>query len=394
MYIIEEVEQLIEKLKINNYIKINKLMSILLRSYLSPKVLLKKHKLNKNAFDYIISTIKNKFEDSKIEPNEMVGPIAAQSIGEPATQMTLNTFHFAGVSSKSNVTRGVPRLKELLHLSKTLKSPSLSVYLNDEISQNKSLSKNVLNTFELTKLNDILKSINVYFDPDDYNTLIDEDREFLQIYKTFSEIDDTMTEQNCGSKWIIRLELDKEKMVNKGITMELVYHKVNMYYSNTGDMSCMYTDDNASKLIFRMRPKIVKKNDVSKINEISHIKNIIKTLQDKIIIKGVHGINSVTMFKSKKKIKKNYSYEKVDEWILDTNGINLLEILQNKNVDKRRTISNDIYEVYNLFGIEAARNILMFELNEVISAAGSYVNFRHISVLADIMTNSGSLNVN
>ena len=67
----------------------------------------------------------------------MVGPIAAQSLGEPATQMTLNTFHFAGVSSKSNVTRGVPRLKELLHISKSIKSPSTNIYLKDEIKYNK-----------------------------------------------------------------------------------------------------------------------------------------------------------------------------------------------------------------------------------------------------------------
>ena len=69
---------------------------------------------------------------SIISPGEMVGIVSAQSIGEPTTQMTLNTFHFAGVSEKSNVTRGVPRLKELLHISKNIKSPSVTIYLKED----------------------------------------------------------------------------------------------------------------------------------------------------------------------------------------------------------------------------------------------------------------------
>ena len=80
---------------------------------LSPKKVLKKYKLNKVAFDYLIESIKAEFHSSLIDVSEMVGPIAAQSIGEPTTQMTLNTFHFAGVASKSNVTRGVPRIERL-----------------------------------------------------------------------------------------------------------------------------------------------------------------------------------------------------------------------------------------------------------------------------------------
>ena len=390
IYIIDEINNLLDNLYINSYNKCNELFNILIRNYLSPKQIIKKHRLSKGAFDYIILSIKKQFEVSKVECNEMVGPIAAQSIGEPATQMTLNTFHFAGVSSKSNVTRGVPRLKELLHLSKTLKSPSLSIYLHDHISKDKTQAKNILNSMELTKLSDILKSVNIYYDPDDFNTTIEEDRELLQIYKIFSQIDESMI-SNCNSKWIIRLELDKEKMVNKDITMELVYHKINMYYHTSDDVSCIYTDDNSNKLIFRIRVKIQKKADKNKINDINYLKNIIKTLQDKVIIKGVNGIDSVSMFKSKKNTESNKSYKKVEEWVLDTKGVNMIEIMQNKFVDKTRTISNDIYEVYNLLGIEAARQVLMDEIRDVISSAGSYVNYRHLSLLADIMTSKGTL---
>ena len=81
----------------------------------------------------------------------MVGMIAAQSIGEPTTQMTLNTFHFAGVASKSNVTRGVPRIEEILSLSENPKNPSCTIYFkkNDKYDQNK--ARNYINNLEYTK---------------------------------------------------------------------------------------------------------------------------------------------------------------------------------------------------------------------------------------------------
>ena len=129
------------------------------------------------------------YNKSFVEVSEMVGPIAAQSIGEPATQMTLNTFHFAGVSSKSNVTRGVPRLKELLHISKSIKSPSTTIYLDDSCRYDKSKANTVLNKIELTSLKDIVKSINIYFDPDESNTNVKEDKEILEIYRIFEKVD-------------------------------------------------------------------------------------------------------------------------------------------------------------------------------------------------------------
>ena len=116
----------------------NQLFKILLRSKLSPKLVMKKIKLNKNSFDELIKVIKFKFFDSIATVGEYVAIIiAAQSIGEPTTQMTLNTFHYAGVSSKSQVVRGVPRVKEIINVSKNMKSPSLTIYLKDTICYDK-----------------------------------------------------------------------------------------------------------------------------------------------------------------------------------------------------------------------------------------------------------------
>ena len=106
--------------------------------------------------------------NSLVQPGEMVGAIAAQSIGEPATQMTLNTFHFAGVSEKSNVTRGVARLKELLHISRNPKNPSLTVYLEPEFAYEKEKAQDILSGLGLTSLRDITKSTQIYYETDDF----------------------------------------------------------------------------------------------------------------------------------------------------------------------------------------------------------------------------------
>jgi len=107
------------------------LLRIYLKSILNSKNVILNEKLSSSSFDYILGEIKSKFEQSMVHPGEMIGSIAAQSLGEPATQMTLNTFHFAGVSAK-NVTLGVPRLKEIINVSKNIKTPSLRIFLEEQ----------------------------------------------------------------------------------------------------------------------------------------------------------------------------------------------------------------------------------------------------------------------
>lgn len=104
------------------------LFSIFLRSTLCSKRMAEEHKLSLEAFEWLLGEIESRFQRAQVQPGEMIGALAAQSLGEPATQMTLNTFHYAGVSAK-NVTLGVPRLKEIINVSKKPKTPSLTVFL-------------------------------------------------------------------------------------------------------------------------------------------------------------------------------------------------------------------------------------------------------------------------
>jgi len=119
---------------------VNSLLRIHLRSSLAFKKISFKHKLSREAFFWVLNEICIQYRKAIASPGEMVGTIAAQSIGQPATQMTLNTFHYAGVSAK-NVTLGVPRLKEIINVFKNSKTPSLTIYLHKHCSSSPKKSK-------------------------------------------------------------------------------------------------------------------------------------------------------------------------------------------------------------------------------------------------------------
>ena len=175
--IMENNEKLKKVLYITKEFKNNTICNILIDINLSPKLLIQKYRITKEKYYKLIDTIKYTYNRSKICPGEMVGAVAAQSIGEPATQMTLNTFHYAGVSAKSNVTRGIPRLRELLHITKNLKSPSVQIYLKEEYNNDKNKCNYIKNRLEYTKLNDIIVNSEIHYDPgnNNYDTNIDAD---------------------------------------------------------------------------------------------------------------------------------------------------------------------------------------------------------------------------
>ena len=150
----------------------------------------------------------------------MVGPLAAQSLGEPATQMTLNTFHFAGVSSK-NVTLGVPRLKEIINVSKKPKAPSLTVFLSGAAARDAEKAKNVLCRLEHTTLRKVTSNTAIYYDPDPQNTVIAEDQDFVNVYYEMPDFDVSRI-----SPWLLRIELDRKKMTGKIFFIVQLFAKV------------------------------------------------------------------------------------------------------------------------------------------------------------------------
>jgi DNA-directed RNA polymerase II subunit RPB1 len=363
--------------------------------------------VNKNVLILIVQTIILFYKKSIVAPGEMVGMVAAQSIGEPTTQLTLNTFHFSGVASKSNVTRGVPRIEEILSLSPKPKNPSLTVYLKPEDEVDREKAQTIQYMLEHTKLRELVKSIEICFDPDDLNTLILEDKELISQYKAFEQLikeclgNENDEEERMKSKWIIRIELNPEIMLEKNITMDDINFIVKTNFE-ADDISCIYSDYNADKLIFRIRlnnmmnengTKTQKKskNNVQTERDQTDQIYVLKKFQDKllddVVIRGVKNINKVILRKVTDTLYENLgTYEKKDIWVLDTIGSNMMDVLSLSYVDTERTFSNDIIEMHNILGIEATRQVIYNEFSDVIEFDGAYINYHHLSMLCDRMT--------
>lgn len=398
MEVFEMIETTYKELEQIYYVKPTQLFKALYYYYLSPKELLMNKRFNKKALQLLLISIVTKFKKAIVAPGEMVGMIAAQSIGEPTTQMTLNTFHFAGVASKSNVTRGVPRIEEILSLSENPKNPSCTIYLPKLDENNQEKAKELIHYIEHTKLREIVDTMEICFDPDDLNTLIQEDSGVMEQYKEFENLLDecmtqTIDEGKEKSKWIIRMTMNAEKMLDKNITMDDVHFAINNGYNE--EISCVYSDYNSEKLVFRLRMnKIInskkKSNNIDPLDqsdEIYLLKNFQDQLLDNLILRGIKNLSAVIPRKIPDTVEEvDGVYSKKDVWVLDTVGTNLIDLLALDYIDANRTFTNDIQEIYRVLGIEAARQAIFNEISDVIEFDGTYINYHHISILCDRMT--------
>ena len=194
------------------------------------------------------------------------------------------------------------------------------------------------------------------------------------------------------------MEIDPEVMLEKNITMDDINFTLNHVYQE--EITCVYSDYNSDKLIFRIRMNNVMKNSSSKngqkkgkmnpldqSDQIYLLKNFQEQLLQNIVLRGVKKIDKVILRKIKDNIvEKSGSYKKEEIWVLDTIGTNLLEVLGLDYIDSTRTISNDIIEIFNVLGVEAARKAIYSELADVLEFDGSYLNYHHMSLLCDRMT--------
>ncbi|GAK66175.1 beta and beta-prime subunits of DNA dependent RNA-polymerase [Moesziomyces antarcticus] len=367
------------------------LFKIHLRSYLCSKLVIERHHINKEAWEWILGEIEGQFARSVANPGEMCGTLAAQSIGEPATQMTLNTFHYAGVSSK-NVTLGVPRLKEIINCAENIKTPSVTVYLTEEYSQSQESAKVIQTALAHTTLQTVTSAVEVHYDPDPSATVIEEDKDFVEAFFAIpdEEVEASLERQ---SPWLLRLELDRAQMLDKDLTMADVASKISAMFGQ--DIFVMHSEDNAEQLVLRIR---VVDNDPEKEaqgEEEIFLKNLASQMLAEIDLKGIKGIKKVYIVQQDNKTRRidpvTGDWRTVSEWVLETDGSNLSEVLAVHGVDAIRTSCNNPVEIFRVFGIEAARNSLLKETRAVIEFDGSYVNYRHLALLCDIMTSQGAL---
>jgi DNA-directed RNA polymerase subunit A" len=275
----------------------------------------------------VAELVHQEFVNAKIEPGEAVGLISAESIGEPGTQMTLNTFHFAGVA-EMNVTMGLPRIIEILDGRKSITTPMMEIFLKAPYSQGKDIREIALSIKE-TKLNDI--------------------SEEFTINVVESKID---------------VRLNREKMKQIGVTPAYV---ANAIKKGTKGFNIKIEDDTISLKI--------KSKDEKNLHEVYKLKEKVKD----VYIKGVKDVKQVLPVKRK------------DEFIIITAGTNLKKVLELDFVDGTRTASNDIFEVSEVLGIEAARQAIINEVFKVIETQGLNIDVRHIMLVSDTMCTNGEI---
>jgi len=407
---IDDVEYLDEFKNGKNFSKQSMMFfHILLRCYLSPKKMIIKNNFSKELFDWVVKQIYEYFYEALAPPSEMVGVVAAQTIGEMGTQMTLDSFHVSGTAAAVKATSGVPRLNEILSATKKTKTPTLIIHMKPDVAsvvnpkisedgvnydddrvnvETKDKAIKIKNSLEITRLADILETSEIYWD-NGMGTRIEEDKKILEIYDKFRPLYEAVNKNHSRSNWVLRMKFNKEKIVANGLRMIDIYTRLNKIYNKYID--CVYSDDNAEECVFRVRLTEFACKDIENKDEIAAIKAMEHNIVYQVLLKGYKGINKVSLNKKKyeKFNKEKGDFDKIVEWVLDTDGTNLIEILANPNIDATRTISNDIREIYNVLGVEAARTALAVELTNVIGEGA--MNYRHLSLLIDTMTFKGGL---
>lgn len=398
-YVLEKIKEMGNDMVITKSNKCNKVFNILLRAFLNPKDLIMKRGYTKPAFDLLCSKIRTQFLKAISNPSEMVGVVAAQSIGEPTTQLTLNTFHLSGVASARKGIQGVPRIKELLSISKNIKSPMLKIYLPQE-NQTATAAREVQRKIQTLKLSRFIKNSTLIFEKDNISN---EDKEWVE--KALDEennvkcVSDAYRDMN--QYWILRVELDAEELVDKNIGTAEISSILRSTYND--QVAFIHSECINPKKPVVYRIKIDPGNCDDIISDMKAVEQDIYGL----FVSGISGVQNVELVQDQELKHINEETEQIEvarnkkeqiqgsqddvPYMLITEGTNLRDVLGlHKIIDQSRTTSNDIFEIFELLGIEAARQALFNEICEIFIDTGN-VNQRHVSLLVDTMTCKGQM---
>jgi len=300
----------------------------------------KRHELDKAELEELIDIIINAYDKAVVEDGEAVGTVAAQSVGEPGTQMTMRTFHYAGVA-ELNVTLGLPRLIEIVDARKKISTPTMDIYFDDDYFETRfkkediqseaekerfkeEFVKKVANQIGKSSMNNILKNFNLNYA--DMNVVV---------------------------------ELDLEKIAERRLDLDDIMARIEKAFKR------VQIDDNTLSF----------EPPAPSIRELRLLADKVRDLQ----ISGVKNIGKVVISKEG------------SELVIHTEGSNLGSVLKMEGIDEVRTITNDIHEIENVLGIEAARNAIIREAQNTMEEQGLTVDVRHIMLVADMMTADGSV---
>ena len=284
----------------------------------------KRYKLKKAEVQAVVDEAVKEYEKALIEPGEAIGTVAAQSMGEPSTQMTLNTFHYAGVA-EINVTLGLPRIIEIVDARKNPSTPIMTVYLDEKHRHDREKAMEVAKRIEGTTIENLAREMSI----DILNF------EFI-------------------------VEVDPERIEKSGLNMERIQKKLEGSFKSAEFEVEGYT--------LVMRPK--------KGTKLSDLRKLAEKVK-KHRLKGLSGVGKTVIRKEG------------DEYIIYTEGSNFKQVLRVPGVDPTRTRTNNIHEIAEVLGIEAARNAIIEEIVNTMREQGLEVDVRHIMLVADMMTLDG-----
>ncbi len=359
---------------------------------LSSRKIIDEHKLSRTEWTAVKDLIMHKWERSRIQPGEMVGALSAESVGEGNTQGTLNTFHFSGIAAK-NVTLGVPRLKELLDVAKNMKIPSLTIFLKPMYRKTEEMVTLFARSLERTCLEDMVVDSDVVWEPDFFKTKQPEDQEMIDHARPFFShvVNDPV--KSFHSSWVIRIKLHKHMLLSRHYSS---IHVIDAIQSFVGDKAYVwFNPPEHDQWIIRIRLSNIREA-VEKLDAVRRKQTdraltyaLQNLLVKNVVIGGVKDIERATPRKIT--ITSPTTTQKHEEWVIDTEGSVLGSIGMLPSVDWYRTYSNDISEVMDVLGLEAAVQVLFNELKNVLSFDGSTINDRHIMMIVNTMTYRGTL---
>jgi len=272
----------------------------------------------------VLVNLQEEYESALVTPYEAIGVIAAQSVGAEATQMTLNTFHFAGVASAG--VEGLPRLIEILDAKKNLSAPMMRVFLDKKINTEDKV-RFIADKIKETRLGDFATG----FDVDLENK-------------------------------VVLIDFDLKKVKKLGLELENITKFTDKKLKKNSEL----VDDKQLKL---------KGTASASLKDLMTLKELVLSQ----VVYGIKGISDVTIIKED------------DEYIILTAGIALRQVLNIEGVDNNRIYCNDPHEILKTFGVEAARQVIIQELLDVVKSQGLSINERHVLLVADTMTQSGDL---
>lgn len=286
---------------------------------------LEETKVTKKQLEEIIKRVVEGYEYACIEACEAAGVVSAQSIGEPGTQMTMRTFHYAGVA-EINVTLGLPRLIEIVDARKNPSTPMMTVYLTEDYAQDRDMARKLAWNIEATHISHL------------------------------GSLSTDITEM------LVTIELNEKVITQRNITPEEVAEKLEDELGSTVEI-----DGN----VLMVHPENESYRELLQLS-----KNV-----ENVTLKGISDIKRVVIRKE----------DTIDEYVLYTEGSSLKHIDDLDGVDMTRSTTNNINEIYEVFGIEAARNSIIKEATDTLREQGLEVDVRHIMLVADIMTVDGEV---